>query len=596
MALESVQDEIRSLVAGYTSIQALLAIQQDERAAVKTACVKMARALLDKTRSATSYHQLAVRWLNAARCFSDPTGTDQDIALVSAQALQRLKHFRAAKDEWTVLAEDPGSPHQQHARDQASACAQSLEQLCGEECKQPKTVLQDLEASPIKALRNFGAKTVSPFAKGGDTPLAEAVAALDASPSLTSSSRSKKLQGLLHALTATPSGPDNTPDVDATELLAEFLPNQPSVNVAARILSWNIKLANVTDAKGNQLRNMIKSKMANIAQLAVKMQADAIVLQELPGSFYELKGSDNHKAAVKDAWVKGELARALLDAQGAGTHIVEYDFREVAIHKWVGHPGDVTKDEGEHHLFAWDKSKYTVVKDPVALEPADGEAFHRAPCWMLLQDQTIDSHLALVSCHLKSGGQELTLHDAKLMALQCHALVERLRTEHGEVAMLVLGDFNLDARQVQRAFHTTHAESDFASLLDLSSHIPSNMYRFTANGEAVNGHAYDGAFLNSPKHSGTAVVHDTNTILPKVTQEMEAIGKAIHDALPEWTSLSKLTQAALKSLKPKAGATDNVPALIRNLYREEVARQWSDHVPVSVEIVEKVESRIVDHP
>ena len=461
-------------------------------------------------------------------------------------------------------------------------CAEQLEQVVKSACKEPATVLKNLEGSPIKALRNFGPKSVLPFEHGGETSLEQAMAALEVSPSLATKGRLKQIQSLHHAITANSSGEDRSPDMDVQELLAAYLPNRPLLSIAARILTWNIKLANVTDAKAAQLRNMIETKMANIAGLAVKMAADILVLQELPGPLYEQQGGQNHKAAVRDGWVQHHLATALLEAQGAGARIMDFDFREVAVHKWGGRPGDATKDEGEHHLFAWDKAKYAVVTDPVLLEPSGGEHFHRAPCWMLLREQGTNVHVALMSCHLKSGGQGVTSHDANLMATCCHDLVDQLRTRHGEVAMLVMGDFNLTSQQVLRAFHTTREESEFASLLDVAAHQPSNMYRFTSNGEAENGHAYDGAFLNSPAHTGVATVHDVPSLLPQVTREMETIGKAIQAALPEWSSLSALTQTALKGLLPKLGATDEVPALVRNLYREEVARQWSDHVPVSI--------------
>eukprot|EP00730_Choanoeca_flexa_P006300 TRINITY_DN12127_c0_g4_i1.p1 TRINITY_DN12127_c0_g4~~TRINITY_DN12127_c0_g4_i1.p1 ORF type:complete len:573 (+),score=158.29 TRINITY_DN12127_c0_g4_i1:493-2211(+) len=566
--MEEAQEKLASAISSTgtdcTTLESHADLSDERAKTLFSACIGMAQACLDKTRSSREHYVAAVRWLHAAQIFAREEPDREAIVMKTAKAYTRLSHHRAARDAWGSIASNPASPNKAEAERQVTAAstalADSIKPYVTQNQADQAAVADKLETSPLKLLKGYGDKSVAKQFGSADVTLQQAAEAL---PPGISDKKEKAITGVYQTVRDDPVVLAE-PLEEAKRLFQPYFDSDAAVALAC--LSWNIKLANVTDAKGEKLSTMIQAKMNNIAKMVVEEKADVLLLQELPGALYERSGA-KHCSSVKEAWVQTYLRKALTANIAQRADPVEYDMAEIAVHKWTGWPHTSANDEGEHHLFVWNKRRLTKLTEPACMSEDDSDSantFHRAPSWMLFKDRITGDYVCFVSCHLKSGGKELTVHDTQLLGKQAQRLYEQECIDHGgDVAMVLMGDFNMSPRRVAQELRGT----SFESTLPLATEHPTNMYPFTGSGSRADGKAYDGAFLAAEGWKGQATVHDAAQLL---TQELAEMKEVV-------ASVSKATSAISVDVWGELGAGE-----IRKRYQAAVYREWSDHVPVSL--------------
>ncbi|EDQ85431.1 uncharacterized protein MONBRDRAFT_29337 [Monosiga brevicollis MX1] len=360
-------------------------------------CARAAAASLDQPHARDGHSLAAIAWAGAVEFFGEPA-TGQ---LLKAKAYGRLRRHRAARDLYRDVADavqvaqhvtatsatdlfdereqntgltQPqelvlGTPERAQdrrsfAHRQAAAHDRSLQESVTAATNRQdnfNAIYTHLDESPVKHIRLFGAKSVANLPDQGQCTLAT----LASSPTTPlTAARQRIVQSLWTAVQ--PASEAATAE-DVEQLLSPFkTATQITNSTHLSLVSWNVKLANLTDQRADSLRTSIDSKAAVAAKLVADVGADVLVLQECPGRYYQQRQASRlHREAYKHDWMGGAVIRALHNQDGFPLPR-HYDVASIDVHKLL-QDGATIQDLGERHLFAWNTARFRLLEDGPAL-------------------------------------------------------------------------------------------------------------------------------------------------------------------------------------------------------------------------------------
>ncbi|CAH0363992.1 unnamed protein product [Pelagomonas calceolata] len=334
-----------------------------------------------------------------------------------------------------------------------------------------------------------------------------------------------------------------------------------------KIVSCNIKLMNPLDYSDSIFEGVLRDKAKNFARLVVREEADMFVVQEAPGAALRNKGKVNGNArrCVKNGTFLDELLRNLVENSDGDQWRAES--REVPKYE-----GKV--DMGESHVFAWREDAFSLVDGPSLLCVVDSssERFHRPPSWCVFDVRRpgvpTGERLLIVSVHLKAVQNNDTTRTREDVRVLGRAVVELQRQQRGTVTVIIVGDFNASPTLVVSEFQEAGL-GDFVSALDNSKFT--NMYRFCGNG--ADGHVYDGVYTSNRGQVEGGVLD---------VPEVDAAYNEMKDKAPNLMAgdLCAIMHRIVYGGDAAIVDLNGVPLGLRTIVREELYRQWSDHMPI----------------
>ena len=321
---------------------------------------------------------------------------------------------------------------------------------------------------------------------------------------------------------------------------------------------------------------IVATKASNLTR-AVRLPppASVVVSVECPGSFVQIRGGPEAKKTLDPGSTFGEMLVAPGNLDG-------FDQRTLPCAGTNAKNGDC----GESHVVAWDQEKWALDDgvDPRSLVCA---RLHRAVGFTVLQSrEKVDVRLALLSCHLKSGGRERTKEDVKALMDEVIPAAWTLLDEKPRAgdSLLVLGDFNL--APTDDAFRRLGDELGFRNVGGADGN-PRNMAEFLKSGEPE---VYDSAWLWQRTWRVADRAKDPNSgevlEIPDVSIAAEDRNKLmvqLTDACGSWQPKSELGQAAKATLEAD-GLRYSISRAVIDAFKEQVQRDWSDHKPICLHL------------
>jgi len=214
---------------------------------------------------------------------------------------------------------------------------------------------------------------------------------------------------------------------------------------------------------------------------------------------------------------------------------------------------------------AANKAQFTRVWELV--DQLSTERFHRPPSWcafeVLRASEPTGEHLVIVSVHLKSvegGDYSRTKKDIRALG----RAVSKLQ-QPGTV--VILGDFNAPPHIVLPEFKAVGL-SNFDKAINGTT--PTNMYRFCSDG--TDGHVYDGVYSSNPGSVEGGVL-----TVPNIDAAYEEM---VHKAQQLTNNPGPIMRPVVNGGDVDIVAKDGVPSWLRQKVKDEVYRQWSDHMPI----------------
>jgi len=408
--------------------------------------------------------------------------------------------------------------------------------------------------SPVKDIRDIGVKTakqVSPNKNDANVKICDAVFSENDNKERNTKKKAK-VKEIQKSLVN---------NLDLKKLLSDDLLDEIKGLLEPpegkfKVVSWNARASLPTHCLTPEV---LAKKAKNLANAARDQDASIVCVQECPGQLITKKGGDVAKGTVEG---ETSFCAALNFA------IPYFEVRSIAI------PG--TNDSGETHVVAWDPLIW--VLDPASEnpKPLEHQGLSRAiGRTMLCTKAEPVKRLALLSCHLKSGGQGPTKQD--LDTLCTHILPNERASLQPVDAVLVIGDFNLEPTDI--AFKAMK-DLGFQNIGNRDG-VSTNQSDFTF-GEG--GKIYDSAWLwrsDAATGSSSGVVLEFKDVQKALDErnQMLDVFKGVYDQIEASSEIGISANAILLG-DGKGSIAQAVKAAFKNL----VFENFSDHKPICVEV------------
>lgn len=456
--------------------------------------------------------------------------------------------------------------------------------------------------SPIKQMKGLTLSGLGLDGNDNDISVNDAMAMLRAGKGR--GPHNNKAKRLEHFLTLV----DETPVETSAAQLEQYAAFR-QCNSRLSVVSWNAKLLNTIDQRDHDFVDAAREKACNIGERAAApdVLADLVCIQEAPGPQLLTRGGEGAKRAVSESVLPHSLQKSLQECS-AHSACGERDFQLASVD--VACLDEHGQDQGEQHVFCFDAAALQLQGQPRPLaECADdqsrGRRFHRAPAlveFLVAKEGRLHGAWLLVaSVHLKSGGKEATVEEVALVARALAEYTAACRRSERTV-LLLLGDFNLSTARVIEVLR-----DNGIAMKPCFDDGPTNMWRFTGRGALDDGEQYDAVLLWEwqPPAEGAddlAAATDGHVVTSGRVLAIPELEAAYHEMLRVAQALdqppSRIGERALGGFgaaeaervaratraERETPATDGVPGWLRQSYRKQVAKVWSDHMPITAQL------------
>lgn len=456
--------------------------------------------------------------------------------------------------------------------------------------------------SPIKTLKGVGTGMAVKFEGGEATTIQQACEELDRKrdriPGVSPAKR-ELFRGAEKVLSLSESSSRSMghqlpcrDDLLAVQRLLRSAAVADNARLAKLVVgSWN---AMATRPEHAVTVEMLRRKALNLADVASERGMSLLAVQECPGAYIRREGKPPARAALVAGSTLKDALLATLNKDGARK------FQGVNVTVPCVY-SDGT-DQGEAHCLLWDTHVLqvdNVDRMPVSLAgllaveakgPGDrggaevregsgykSELFHRAPVLgMFRMVQAPHRRLAVLSVHLKSGGDDKTAAEVQLLADHAVPYVLQEFCPQPQDAVLICGDFNLAPSHP--AFQGLR-ELGFAYVCDGR---PTNQAEWLRGGNA---YVYDGAWLwHAAGCSGARAAGEVveNRDMQLALRDREALMAL----LAGWEPQSRFASELRGEMFGGRGGTGILatPNFLIDLFKRKVMADWSDHKPIAVTI------------